>query len=546
VSRVLIQVTPEHLKIAQGNVRCGQCRNVFSALGNLTEQPPASAYQTPAGVAGKNGDEDIIEEEVVVKKARPKPAIKKAKASVKQNARTKAVNNLKKNSAIAKPQAKPPVKPKSKPKAKATKPKTAPAPVAVKPSTVKAKTKTSENFKQKVAPKEVTKPATTENKEENKSRLGQAIAAIKALNKTAPNTLNSLEAGRDSYIGKIKDNIEKIEQNIKKEVRKRVDLQYKKPPAKKTTPKKVAKQTDKANTVPPQVKLNPKPSVPPVAVAPTKTEPTKKANFFDPQEAVDLDQVFQDIDNLDIDNLDIDNNTPIINFDAPGANVNTVSTDIQNKTDIKIKSLSRNIPDNNLVSQNHFAQTEATQGKSLAIIPKQLINDFKVIVEKNQPEPPNTLNTIWHVGSVALMIVFLIQTIYFKHNDLAKIPPLRPWIESFCNHLACDLSLPSDVRKLELLGQDIRSHPKQKKALLVSTTIINNSRFTQSYPILEITFSNMNGQKVAMRRFLAAEYLPAKIEIDKGMLPNTPIKIELGMLDPGADAVNFEFDFLPN
>ena len=39
------QVTPEHLRIAQGNVRCGQCRNVFSALGNLTEEPPKTAYQ---------------------------------------------------------------------------------------------------------------------------------------------------------------------------------------------------------------------------------------------------------------------------------------------------------------------------------------------------------------------------------------------------------------------------------------------------------------------------------------------------------------------
>ena len=34
------QVTAEHLKVAQGNVRCGQCRNVFSALGNLSEMPP--------------------------------------------------------------------------------------------------------------------------------------------------------------------------------------------------------------------------------------------------------------------------------------------------------------------------------------------------------------------------------------------------------------------------------------------------------------------------------------------------------------------------
>jgi predicted Zn finger-like uncharacterized protein len=51
------QVTPEHLRIAQGNVRCGQCRNVFSALGNLTEEPPQVAF---------DDDESELEEEIFI------------------------------------------------------------------------------------------------------------------------------------------------------------------------------------------------------------------------------------------------------------------------------------------------------------------------------------------------------------------------------------------------------------------------------------------------------------------------------------------------
>lgn len=51
------QVTADHLKVAQGNVRCGQCSNVFSALGNLSEKPPqgsntgASNNSTPGNHA---------------------------------------------------------------------------------------------------------------------------------------------------------------------------------------------------------------------------------------------------------------------------------------------------------------------------------------------------------------------------------------------------------------------------------------------------------------------------------------------------------------
>ena len=48
------QVTAEHLKVAQGNVRCGQCSNVFSALGNLSEVPPQKSGKSPAASSAAN------------------------------------------------------------------------------------------------------------------------------------------------------------------------------------------------------------------------------------------------------------------------------------------------------------------------------------------------------------------------------------------------------------------------------------------------------------------------------------------------------------
>ena len=52
-----------------------------------------------------------------------------------------------------------------------------------------------------------------------------------------------------------------------------------------------------------------------------------------------------------------------------------------------------------------------------------------------------------------------------------------------------------------------------------------------------------NGQKVAMRRFLPNEYLPKKSKIEKGMPSETPIQVEIELMDPGSKAVNFEFEF---
>ena len=53
----------------------------------------------------------------------------------------------------------------------------------------------------------------------------------------------------------------------------------------------------------------------------------------------------------------------------------------------------------------------------------------------------------------------------------------------------------------------------------------------------------MNGEKVAMRNFQPKDYLPANMNITKGMESNVPIQVELEIVDPGKNAVNFEFDF---
>ena len=60
---------------------------------------------------------------------------------------------------------------------------------------------------------------------------------------------------------------------------------------------------------------------------------------------------------------------------------------------------------------------------------------------------------------------------------------------------------------------------------------------------MQLNFSDMNGEKVAMRNFLPKDYLPANINIEKGMESNVPIQLEIEIVDPGKNAVNFEFDF---
>ncbi len=154
--------------------------------------------------------------------------------------------------------------------------------------------------------------------------------------------------------------------------------------------------------------------------------------------------------------------------------------------------------------------------------------------------------TPWVLGSLLLVLVFLAQASYFYRDELAlRKPELRPWLEQACAYLNCSLRPPPARAHIDILGWDVRSLPDAPQALLASTTLVNKTPRPQPYPLLTLRFSDMNGAPVAQRRFLPREYLPAGTDIQAGMPPDTPVPVELALVDPGKRAVNFEFHTEP-
>jgi len=150
--------------------------------------------------------------------------------------------------------------------------------------------------------------------------------------------------------------------------------------------------------------------------------------------------------------------------------------------------------------------------------------------------------TPWVIGSLLMLLLLVAQAGYFYRDQLAQQrPELRPWLERACEYLGCTLRRPPSQARIDILGWDVRTLPDTPQALLASTTLVNRTPEAQPYPLLTLRFSDMNGKPVAQRRFLPREYLPAGTDIKAGMPPQTPVPVELALVDPGRQAVNFEF-----
>ncbi len=174
----------------------------------------------------------------------------------------------------------------------------------------------------------------------------------------------------------------------------------------------------------------------------------------------------------------------------------------------------------------------------------QITNVPSVILDELEAAKAQHLNppsTQWVVGSIVLMLVFVLQAIYFSRDSLAKNPTYRPILTSACDLLGCEINIAFDTRLIEIIGRDVRSHPSSKKALIAGTTLINNASYAQPYPLLTLTFSDITGTKLAQRRFTPREYLRSSTDITAGMPSEVPIQVELHLVDPGKAAVNFEF-----
>jgi predicted Zn finger-like uncharacterized protein len=162
----------------------------------------------------------------------------------------------------------------------------------------------------------------------------------------------------------------------------------------------------------------------------------------------------------------------------------------------------------------------------------------------NTPSP-STHFGLWLGAALLLSATLALQYGFFNRDQFAQSPQLRPLAEHLCVLLFCDLPPRSDPGKLKLSNRDIRIHPQQPQALLVEATLNNQADFTQSFPVMELTFHDITGQVIAGRRFQPFEYLADKsASIVHGMPPSQPFQLKLELADPGIQAVGFEFNFL--
>jgi len=160
-----------------------------------------------------------------------------------------------------------------------------------------------------------------------------------------------------------------------------------------------------------------------------------------------------------------------------------------------------------------------------------------------QPTTGQSRSALWMAASLGMLIMLTAQIGWSQRQQILNDDLLRPGLDRGCEWLGCHLPLRQALDQVILVSRDIRPHTSVEGALIISATMQNQASFAQPYPQVEITLSNLNAQRIAMRVFQPEDYLQNSKMVDRGMAPGTLLPLIFEVVDPGRDAVAFEFDF---
>jgi hypothetical protein len=135
------------------------------------------------------------------------------------------------------------------------------------------------------------------------------------------------------------------------------------------------------------------------------------------------------------------------------------------------------------------------------------------------------------------------QYLWQRMELYSQLAQMRPFYEFSCKYLPCELPMFSNIAFIRSENLSVQTHPTMTNGLSVNTVIRNSAAYAQPFPILILSFNSANNSVIAVREFAPAEYLDRALRSIQLMPSNTPVQINLAIMDPGREAVNYTLAF---
>lgn len=144
--------------------------------------------------------------------------------------------------------------------------------------------------------------------------------------------------------------------------------------------------------------------------------------------------------------------------------------------------------------------------------------------------------------AAVLLLGLLLQLGWLQRHSLAANAALRPMLEATCASLHCQLPAWRDPAAFTMLSRDVIAPPDHPGVLRVQASFRNDARWSQAWPALTLSLTDVNGRSLGTRRFLPSDYL-GKTPHAAQLAPNQASQIAFDIIEPAPNVVAFDFRF---
>ncbi len=148
----------------------------------------------------------------------------------------------------------------------------------------------------------------------------------------------------------------------------------------------------------------------------------------------------------------------------------------------------------------------------------------------------------WSIGAVLAALVLIGQLINHSRDDLAASARFNRPLTALYGALGIKLYPRWDLRAYDVRQLGASAADAGAGVITVRATIKNESPQAQPLPLLRVTLQDRFGNRIAARDVQPRAYLPGAIPSSSFLSAGQRIDAEIGLADPGTDAVGFEID----
>jgi len=164
-----------------------------------------------------------------------------------------------------------------------------------------------------------------------------------------------------------------------------------------------------------------------------------------------------------------------------------------------------------------------------------------------KPRTSRSVSWMWGISIFVLFAGVVAQALLWARHDIAReLPEARPLFEAACAKLGCAMPWPRVSSQISIDASDLHPRPGKEGQFELSGTLRNKAAFSQSYPYIEVTLTDVFNRALVRRALPPEEWLPPAQQRSQAFAAGSDVSFTLYLDAKGQTATGYKlYAFYP-